>query len=271
MQKRPLILITNDDGIQSPGLRAAARAVADLGDLLIVAPNKQQTGASRSYPFNNNQPLEQTTVALNGSTHPAHTGNMSPAQSVTVGVLYLARRPVDLVISGINYGENVGSGVTISGTVGAAIEAGCYGIPALAVSLQTPHEHHFSNSDVVDFSVAAHFTRQFAQKVLQNGLPANVDLLKIDVPASATVETPWQFGRVSRQRYYETPPGNFEKVLKGESKLAYHVNVQRDSLEPDSDVKIFSVDRHVSVVPMTVDLTAPVTLADVSRFYNHKK
>ncbi|MBI1880507.1 MAG: 5'/3'-nucleotidase SurE, partial [Chloroflexi bacterium] len=120
MTKRPLILITNDDGIDSPGLHAAAAAVADLGDLLIMAPNSQRTSAGRGFPPILDKVIYLTEIPLGHSSHPAYTADVSPAQAVQLALLELAKRPIDLCVSGINYGENVGSGVTISGTVGAA-------------------------------------------------------------------------------------------------------------------------------------------------------
>jgi 5'-nucleotidase len=162
MADRPLILITNDDGIESPGLRAAAQAVADLGDLIILAPSTQQSGAGRSYLTKADRTIYATKISLNGHYHIAYKANVSPAQAVALSVMELIERPIDLCISGINYGENVGSRITCSGTVGAAIEAACFGIPALAVSLETPPEYHLKHSDEIDFRVAAHFTHHFA-------------------------------------------------------------------------------------------------------------
>ena len=267
MTNRPLILITNDDGITSPGLQAAAQAVVDLGDLLIVAPNTQQTGASRSYPKWDDKAVHPTTVSVNGREHSAYTAAVSPAQAVVLALLDLADRPIDLCVSGINYGENIGSGVTISGTVGAAVEAACYGIPALAVSFETPHEFHIEHGDV-DFSIAAHFTRQFAQKVLQKGLPPRVDILKIDVPASASTDTPWKMGRVSRQRYYESLPSQLDNSNKQNYNFGYQVKVDRATLDLESDVHIFSIEKKVAVVPMTIDMTAPVSLSHITHFLN---
>jgi 5'-nucleotidase len=83
----------------------------------------------------------------------------------------------DLVVSGINYGENVGSGITISGTVGAAMEGASLGVPSLAVSLETSEEHHLSYSAEVDFSAAAYFTAYFARLLLERNMPADVHLL----------------------------------------------------------------------------------------------
>lgn len=264
MANRPLILVTNDDGISSPGLRAAAQAVADLGDLLIMAPGTQQTGAGRSYLANVDDTIHVSEIVLNGTQHIAHAARVSPAQAVRLALIELAERPVDLCVSGINFGENIGSGVTISGTVGAAIEAGCSNIPALAMSLETPQEYHHNHSDDIDFSVAAHFTRLFAQEVLSKGLPSQVDLLKIDIPASATPETGWRIARVSRYRYYQSLPRQHRQP----GKANYHVHFDTDILEKDSDIYVFAVEKLVSVVPMTIDLTAPVTLRDVSQFYN---
>jgi 5'-nucleotidase len=263
MTTRPLILVTNDDGIDSPGLRAAAGAVADLGDLLIMAPSHQQSGAGRSFLLKADTTIHPLEISLNGHQHPAYKADVSPAQAVLMAVVGLAERPVDLCISGINYGENVGSGITASGTVGAAIEAADSNIPALAISLGTPKELYLSHSQEIDFSVAAHFTRYFAQQTLKQGLPARVDLLKIDVPATATPQTPWRTASVSRQRYFEAVKPR-DKETRGD----YRIYIDHDTLEPDSDIHVFAVEKQVAVVPMTIDLTAPVALESVTRFFN---
>ena len=95
-------------------------------------------------------------------------------------------RPVDLVISGINFGENVGTCVTVSGTIGAALEAAEHHIPAIAASLELPSTDYHHYDQGVDFSAAAYFVRFFAERMLGKALPFDVDLLKIDVPEKAT-------------------------------------------------------------------------------------
>lgn len=269
MSQRPLILVTNDDGIDSPGLHAAAEAVSDLGDLLIVAPSSQSTAAGRSFPPIQDKRIYATEIPVGQHAHPAYKADVSPAQAVQLARLELAGRPITLCISGINYGENVGTGVTISGTVGAALEAACSGIPALAVSLETPAQYHLSHSREIDFSAAAHFTRQFAQHVLECGLAPGVDLLKIDIPSSATPQTPWQVGRVSRQRYYQASPSG-RTHLQEQKEITYRVQVHANGLEPDSDIHLVVVDKVVAVVPMTIDLTARVALGEVANFLNLK-
>jgi 5'-nucleotidase len=168
-----------------------------------------------------------------------------------------------LLISGINFGENVGTSVTNSGTVGAAIEAATFGVPGLAVSVETPQEFHYQHSDSVDFTAAAAFTRRFAQIVLDGGLPAGVDILKIEVPSDATPETPWRIARVSRQRYYVPLPSGRRSL--GEQKgISYTRVINWDTLEADSDVRALAVDRVVSVAPLTIDLTARVDLDELA-------
>ncbi len=267
MVKRPLILITNDDGIESPGLHAAVEAVADLGDLLIVAPSSQRTGAGRSYPPVLDKAIYATKIPLKDGFLAAYKADVSPAQVVVMAVLELAERSIDLCVSGINYGENLGSGVTGSGTVGAAIEAVSFGIPALAASFETPQEFHWNLSDEIDFRVAAHFTRHFVQQILGRGLPPGVDLLKMDVPATATPQTPWRFASVSRQRYFHPIPSG-RKRLDEQKGIDYRADINYDTLEAESDIYVFAVEKLVSVAPMTINLTAPVALKDVADFFD---
>jgi 5'-nucleotidase len=133
----PFILVTNDDGIHSPGLHAVVKAVCDLGDVMVAAPRQQQTGASRSYPPVRDKAVYREEIPVNCKTVTAYGFEASPAQAVMVALLDLAPRPPNLLISGINFGENVGTSVTTSGTVGAAIEAASFGVPGLAVSVET--------------------------------------------------------------------------------------------------------------------------------------
>jgi 5'-nucleotidase len=206
-------------------------------------------------------------IKVNGKNHPAYKSDVSPAQAVVLAALILAERPIDLCVSGINFGENIGSTVTTSGTVGAAMEAASFDMPALAMSLETPKEFHVKYSDEIDFDAAAHFTGIFAQRLLNGGLPPGVDLLKIDVPATATTNTDWQAGTVARQRYWH-PTLNQPARPNEQQSIGYQARVDYHRLEPESDIHIFLVDRLVSVVPMTLDLTAPVDLTVVTNFLN---
>lgn len=257
---RPLILISNDDGIASPGLLAAAQCVIDVGEVWVVAPQTQQSGSGRSFPVQKVE-AQETTLDIDGVAVPAFAANTSPAQTMRHGLLRFLPRLPDLAIVGINYGENVGSTVTVSGTVGAAIEAASFGIPTLAASLETEKKYHFAHSTEVDFGSAASFVRRFAKWLLAHGMPKGVDVLKLDVPTTATPDTPWRITRVSRQPYWVSPVAvgkDGKKHLRG-----YVRQVDPKTLEPDSDVYALVVDKVVSVSPLTIDLTAKVDLGEL--------
>lgn len=253
---KPLILITNDDGIDSPGLAALAAALDGLGDLLIIAPAHQQSGMGRSMPPFYDGRIYEVTIGLDGASWKAYRANVSPAQAVQYGILELADRVPSLAVSGINYGENVGTGVTVSGTVGAAMEAAAHGIPALAVSLQVPDPAmHLNNDASVDFSVAMYFTRYFAERWLRARRPPEVDLLKIDIPAGAMRQTPWRLTRLERGAYFR-PLKPTRVRLDEEWRLGYEVNRELN-LAADSDAAVLSQGM-ISVTPLTIDITANV-------------
>lgn len=254
--KKPLILITNDDGIESPGLVALAAALDELGDLLIIAPTRQQSGMGRSMPPFYDGRIYETVIGAGEAAFPAFRANVSPAQAVQYGILELADRVPALAVTGINYGENVGLGITVSGTVGAAMEASAHGIPALAISLQVADPAmHLTNDASVDFSVAMYFARMFAERWLRIKRPAEVDLLKIDVPAGATRDTPWHLTRLERQAYFR-PLKPTRVRLDDEWRLAYEFNKEAN-LTPDSDASVL-MQGVVSVTPLTIDLTARI-------------
>lgn len=253
--RHPLILVTNDDGILSPGLRAAAQAVLELGDVLVAAPCQQWSGASRSMPKDSSGVVQPHPLSVNGRTLSAFCVDGAPAQVVLHALLELAPRRPDLLVVGINYGENLGADVTISGTVGAALQGASCGVPALAVSLQTPKETHVNPSDDVDFGAAIHFTRFFARRLLAAPLPFDVDVLKIDLPDDATPQTPWRLTRASRLTYYR-PLKPQRDNLAVPALVGYEADWDPLAVERDSDIYALAVDRVVSVTPLSLDLTA---------------
>lgn len=261
----PIILLTNDDGIHSPGLQAAVGAVAGLGDLLIVAPTTQQSGASRSLRVAFDGRILPATVEQGGRTFPAYHLDGSPAQAVLYGVVEVATRIAgrwpDLVVSGINYGENLGSQTLISGTVGAALQAGDMGIRSLAVSLQTSKDYHLNHGSDVDWSAASHWLRFFACAALgPQAWPADVVALKIDIPAAATAQTPWRLTTQSGQAYFVSRTLR-QGALDTPIPLDYEVFIDHERLEPDSDVRAFAIDRVISVTPLSANLTARASLS----------
>lgn len=254
---KPQILLTNDDGIRSPGLWAVAASLSDLGFVTVAAPRDQSTGMGRSLPGTSDGVIREERVQVNGQEWSVFAVNGSPAQAVLHGVYDVLKSKPDLVVSGINYGENIATGITISGTVGAALEAASLGIPALAVSLETDSKYHLSYSNHIDFSVAAAFAAQFARMALMKEFPADVDALKVDVPSDATLDTPWRLTRVSRQRYYEPVP--VERASWDEpGAIGYHAAINLDAEPQDTDVYALRKSRFVSVSPLSLDLTSRV-------------
>lgn len=254
-----MILVTCDDGIESPGLRAAVRAVLPLGDVIVSAPCEQQTGAGRSLPTFNDGAIHEIEYEVDGRRVPAYAIYGSPAQAVLYAVVELVPHRPALCVSGINFGANVGSGVTASGTVGAALEAADQGVPAMAVSLETDKKYHYNHSEEVDFSAATHFAHYFAARMLARQMPADVDLLKVEIPCDATPNTPWRVTRLSRQRYFYARPSG-RRSLAEKRRLDYDMVVDHANLEPDSDIQALLVDRVVAVTPLSLDLTSRVAL-----------
>ncbi|MBL7202496.1 MAG: 5'/3'-nucleotidase SurE [Anaerolineae bacterium] len=255
----PLILVTNDDGVYSPGLCAALAALRPLGDLLAAAPLHQHSGAGRSFPNGSTGRIHPVTLEWDGDSLDAYGIEGSPAQSVAYALLELAPRLPDLAVVGINYGENVGNDVTSSGTVGAALEAASAGIPTLAVSLQTAPEYHYSHSPGIDFRVSGQWARVFAARLLAPDyqLPFDADLLNVNVPQDATLDTPWRVTRVSRCRYWASLPPQRENLTDSHP-LDYRVGDGWPDLEPDSDIYALARDRVVSVSPISLDLSSRV-------------
>jgi 5'-nucleotidase len=174
------------------------------------------------------------------------------------------KKKPDLVVSGINYGENVASGVTISGTVGAAMEAASLGIPAMAVSVEAAAQYHLTYSEEISFLVAAEFAARIARLLLSKKLPADVDLLKVDVPSDATVDTPWQLTRVSRQRYYE-PLAPVRASWEERALVRYREAGELEREPEDTDVYVLRKKRMVSVSPLSLDLTSRVDFAELDQ------
>ena len=266
---KPQILLTNDDGILSPGLWAAAASLSKLGFVTVTAPRDQCSGMGRSLPSTSDGIIEEKRVEVNHQEWTVYSVGGSPAQTVLYGILDVMKRTPDLVVSGINYGENVATGVTISGTVGAALEGAALGIPSLAVSLEAAPEYHLSYSEEMSFLVAAEFTFRFAEMLLQKQMPPDVDVLKVDIPSDASVETPWQLTRVSRQRYYETIAPQ-RSSLGEPGLLSYKEAGQLDAEPEDTDVYALRKLRIVSVTPLSLDLSSRVDLAMLERSLKEK-
>ena len=256
------ILITNDDGIASPGLHAASKSVAGIGEITIVAPSHQQTGMGRSLTGSRHATLEPVHYSINGTAISAYQCECSPALVVrhSMKTIFEHEKP-DLVISGINYGENLGVNVTCSGTVGAALEASCWGIPAIAISKQTDIEYHRSYT-AQDWSVCSYFLNYFSRLLLAETKLADVDVLKIDIPHDATPSTPWKISKLAKTSYYSRiieRPTLESRIDDGKTEIRF----DRQRLDPETDIYVLAVDKMVSVTPLSADLTSRVNFSQL--------
>lgn len=263
--KKAQILLTNDDGIQSPGLWAAAEALSALGYVTVAAPRNQSSGMGRSLPGTSDGIIQPETLVVHGQEWTVYAVGGSPAQAVLHAILEIMPEPPDLIVSGINYGENIGTGVTISGTVGAAMEGAALGHKALAVSLQTDQKYHLSYSRDVEFVAAAQFTAKFARMLLERQFPEDVQLLKVEVPSDATIETPWEICRLTRQRYYEPlkPERDSWDVA---ASVGYREAARLENEATDTDAYVMRKKRRVAVTPLSLDLTSRVDLSALEKF-----
>lgn len=269
MNQRPLIFLTNDDGVHSPGLKALASAIETFADIEIIAPSEQMTATGRGLFGDRSVQLQTATLQINEKEITAYHAPCSPAQVVLLGLQVLgANRKPDLLISGINYGENLGRDISMSGTVGAAIQAKCMDIPALAVSRQTPIEFHYNYGEV-DWHVAGYFASLFAKKLINCELPADIDLLKLDIPQDANTRTPWRTTRVGNQSYFRADinsPTLTSRLMDSTIKI----EVDFETLEKDTDIYAIQVDKVVSVTPISLDHTSRTDLTKLQGFLNRR-
>ena len=242
----PHILLTNDDGIQAEGLKALAGALEGFATVSVVAPSREQSGAAQSLTLR--QPI---ICHAAGERQWAVDG--TPADAVIVALHKLLPEPPNLVISGINFGANLGENAYYSGTVGAAREAALHHIPALAISL-------CSKKNGVKFDAAAHVARAAAELILREGLPDQV-LLNINVPE------PWEGGvRFTRQSKKITRNQLSEgKDPRGRTYFwLFEQKINKD-VEPDTDYAAIFASA-VSVTPLHLDPTDDESLNHLSRW-----
>ena len=173
------ILVTNDDGVRSPGLLALRQALAPLGRVSVIAPETNRSAIGRGITIHNPLHVEEVRLA-DGSE--AYATDGTPVDCVRLAALGLLGEPPDLIVSGINLGLNLGDDVTYSGTVAAALEGALLGLPAIAVSARaTDPQAGQWNGDAYDFRAAAVFAARLAAVVLRDDFPPRV-IVNVNVP-----------------------------------------------------------------------------------------
>jgi len=171
MSDKPLILISNDDGITAPGIRALVDAMKSIGDIIIVAPDSPQSGMGHAVTIS--KPLRLDKTDIYGDI-PAYQCSGTPADCVKLAVDKVLHRKPDLLVSGINHGSNSSINVLYSGTMSAAMEGAIEGMPSVGFSL-------CNYSYDADFSLAKSVAQRVAKNIIQNGLPQGT-LLNVNIP-----------------------------------------------------------------------------------------
>jgi 5'-nucleotidase len=250
------ILVTNDDGIYAAGLKAAVKSVEKLGRVVPVAPTGQRSGVGRSISVF--EPLRFSEIDLEG--HRGYAVSGTPTDSVVIGLFWVMKGKLpDLVLSGINIGENISTDtVTTSGTIGAALEAASYGIPTIAASIQVVdqgdkfdnyHDHRY------DFEVAIKLIERVAKNVLEMGLPQGVDILNINLPVHATEDTEIVITRLARKIFKTAVQERHDP----RGRPYYWIDGDLVCTEKEgTDVRAVYQDGKISITPLTVDSTAKV-------------
>lgn len=242
----PNILITNDDGIHAPGLRALAAALAEIGTVTIVAPSRDHSAAAQSLTLR--QPIYCDQIAER-----EYAIEGTPADAMILALHTLLDDKPDLVVSGINRGGNVGENIFYSGTVGAAMEGAINRVPSVAISVAYRKQEF-------DFAPAAGFARALAPLILGQGLPEGV-LLNVNIPQDWTGEV-----RITRQSSKIT-----RNVLQpGEDprgRRYYWLSEQQfiGGIEPDTDHAAIR-DGAASVTPLRIDQTDTPSLEHLARW-----
>jgi len=246
------ILISNDDGVNSSGILAAKRAVEKLGDVVVVAPSSQQSGIGRALTLF--EPLRISSVNLrDGSQGFSVSG--TPTDAVTLGIFELMDEKPDLLVSGINIGENIGKGeLTTSGTIGAAMEAASFGIPSIAISQQVLRgDIKFEEGDIgLDYSLSEKILYKVAKKVLEKGLPDEVDLLNVNTPSNP-LNKDILITKLGERMY--TP--HVEMRFDPRGKPYYWIDgspYEKD--EEGTDGYALKVEKRPTLTPLSMDLTS---------------
>lgn len=242
-KERPIILITNDDGVSAPGIRNLVEAVKDLGEILVVAPDKPQSGMGHAITIGH--PLRMTKVNIFDGDVEAWQISGTPVDCVKLAVDKLLKRKPDICLSGINHGPNHSINVIYSGTMSAAMEAAIEGIPSIGFSLM-------DHSMEADFSGARKIARQIVSKLIGTENDKHF-LLNVNVPA---VPPELIAGiKICRQAYAKYDE-NFDARLDPRGGKYYWLTGEFVNLDKGEDTDVWALENNfVSVVPVSIDFT----------------
>ncbi len=251
---KPLILVTNDDGIHAPGVRALIEVMNELGEVYVIAPDSPQSGMGHAVTINSTLHLEE--MKIDNGPQKEWSCSGTPADCIKIAKQQILPRTPDLCVSGINHGSNSGINVIYSGTMSAAIEAGIESIPAIGFSLRD-----FSYN--ADFEPAKVFVKKIAQAVLKNKLPQNI-VLNVNIPNGKLEEIKGiKICRQAKSAWVE----EFDKRTDPRGKIYYWLTGYLKNLDEGKDTDEYALaENYVSVVPVKADLTSHQSIETIKNW-----
>jgi 5'-nucleotidase len=250
--ERPLILVTNDDGVTAPGINALIEVMKTLGDVIVVAPDKPQSGMGHAITINSTLRIQKLNIH---GVLDEYSCTGTPVDCVKIAVNKILHRKPDLCVSGINHGSNMSINVIYSGTMSAAVEGAIESIPSIGFSL-------CDDSIDADFTTSKKVVEVIARKVLKNGLPKDV-CLNVNIPKSKDSELKGiRICRQARANWIEElderkdPGGKTYFWLTGKFE-------NYDAGQEDTDVWALE-NNYVSVVPVQFDMTAHTAIQELN-------
>lgn len=251
-KERPLILVTNDDGITAPGIKHLIKVMKEIGDVVVVAPDSPQSGMGHAITVENL--LYCDPVDLADNSHKAYSCSGTPVDSVKIACRKILNRMPDLCVSGINHGSNSAINVIYSGTMSAAVEAGTNGIPAIGFSL-------LDYSWEADFKHTTKYVKEITQSVLKKGLPEGV-VLNVNIPKKSEEDIKGM--KICRQAKAHWKEDFLERTNPRGRDYFWPEGVFVNEEKNGKDTDEYALGQnYVSIVPVQFDMTAHSALDEL--------
>ncbi len=259
MQK-PLILVTNDDGITAPGLRALVGFMKEIGEVVVVAPDSPQSGMGHAITLDSTLYSKKVTIDLENGADEEYSCSGTPADCVKLALQELLVRKPDICVSGINHGSNSSINVIYSGTMSAAIEAGIEGIPAIGFSL-------CDYSWKADFKSSGEAVKKIVLEALENGIPEGV-VLNVNIPKLNREQIKGiKICRQARANWKE----KFDKRTNPMGRDYYWLTGEFELLDKGEDTDEWALSHgYISIVPTQFDLTAHHAIQHINNWNLHE-
>lgn len=256
---KPLILVTNDDGITAPGLRALVRFMKEIGDVIVVAPDSPQSGMGHAITIDSTLFVKKMAPDLIHGAQQEYSCSGTPADCVKLALQELLDRKPDICVSGINHGSNSSINVIYSGTMSAAIEAGIEGVPAIGFSLCDYSWH-------ADFDQAGESIKKIVKEAIANGMSQGV-VLNVNIPKLSEREIKGiKVCRQARANWKE----KFDKRTNPMGKDYYWLTGEFELLDKGEDTDEWALaNGYISIVPTQFDLTAHHAIQHINNWNLH--